>query len=370
MKRFLCFFLIICTSFLTGCFNYNDIDKVIFATACIVDTDGHGNPIIYVEAFKPQRSVTGSSSSDQRILFRSSRKTMFETIRDINLSSNYKLNYTQNMGIIFTEKAAEQNMQDFIDFFERDQEFVLRATIAVLKGCPDNFINVKLKGQEYVGVFVHDLIENIPASSREVMTGLNDFLNGMHTKSRTSVIPMIQIKQDQPEDKIEIGDGAIISNYKMVDTLRREDGQGYNFLLNNIRGGSMEVTNPNVPSKFVGLEIIKNNTRTKMYYNGKKLIVKKIINTKVSISETQSKINLNSSSIKAIQTNAERNINYACKNIFEEYKGKGLDIFHLVEDFQRRYPREDSDNILQKSELQLDIHVSVEGSSTKTNFRD
>ena len=92
MKKFLCCLLIICTSFLGGCFNYNDIDKVIFATACIIDVDNQGNPILYVEAFRPQKTVTSSSNSDQRILFRSSKKTMFETIRDINLSSNYKLN--------------------------------------------------------------------------------------------------------------------------------------------------------------------------------------------------------------------------------------------------------------------------------------
>ena len=368
MKKFLCCFLIICASFLTGCFNYNDIDKVIFATACIIDVDSQDNPIIYVEAFKPQKTVTSSSNSDQRILFKGSRKTMFETIRDINLSSNYKLNYTQNMGIIFTQKAAERSMKDFIDFFERDQEFVLRANIAILKGCPDNFINMKLKGQEYLGVFIHDLIKNIPSSSREVMTSLNDFLNEMHTKSKTSVIPMVQIKQDQPENRIEIGDGAIITNYKMVDTLRRETALGYNFMLNNINGGSMEVTNPYISSKYIGLEILKNTTKTKMYYDGKKLVVKKIINTKASISEAQNKLNLNQASIKAIEANAERNIIYACDDIFKQYKDKNLDIFHITEDFQRRYPRENSDNIFQKSQLKMDVHVSIEGSSLKTNF--
>lgn len=274
MKKFLCCLLIICTSFLGGCFNYNDIDKVIFATACIIDVDNQGNPILYVEAFRPQKTVTSSSNSDQRILFRSSKKTMFETIRDINLSSNYKLNYTQTMGIIFTQKAAEYGIKDFLDIFERDQEFVLRANIAVLKGCPDNFLNMKLKGQEYLGIFIHDLIRNIPSSSREVMTSFNDFLNEMHTRAKTSVIPIVQIKQEQLENRLEIGDGAIMVNYKMVDTLRRENALGYNFILDNIKAGSMEVTNPNVPSKYVSLEILKNSTRTKMHYDGEKLVVK------------------------------------------------------------------------------------------------
>ncbi|PRR84991.1 Ger(x)C family spore germination protein [Clostridium luticellarii] len=369
MKNFLCYFLVICTLFLNGCFNYNDIDQVIFATACIVDVDSQGNPIIYIEAFRPQKSSAGSAGGEERILFRGSRKTMFETLRDINLSSNYKLNFTQNMGIFFTEKAAAQDMKDFIDFFERDQEFVIRSNIAIIKGCADTFINVKLKGQEFIGVFIHDLIKNIPSSSREVMTSLNDFLDSMNSDCRTSVIPMLEIKQEQPENKIEIGDGAIITNYKMVDTLRRTDVLGYNFLLNNIKGSSLEVTNPDIPSKFIGLEIIKNNTKTRMYYSGKKLTVQKIINVKVSISEAQNKLNLDENTVKKIQANAEKNIAYACNKIFQDYKEKDLDIFYLKDDFKRRYPRENSNNIFQKSQLHMDVHVSVEGSSTKTNFR-
>jgi hypothetical protein len=106
-----------------------------------------------------------------------------------------------------------------------------------------------------------------------------------------------------------------------------------------------------------------------MYYNGKKLAVQKIINVKVSISEAQNKLNLDDSTIKKIQTNAEKNITYACNKIFQDYKEKDLDIFYLKDDFRRRYPRENSSNIFQKSQLHVYVHVSVEGSSTKTNFR-
>lgn len=79
-------------------------------------------------------------------------------------------------------------------------------------------------------------------------------------------------------------------------------------------------------------------------------------------------MNLNQDSIKLLESNAENNIAFACEDIFKKYREKNLDIFNIAEDFQRRYPRENPDDIFKKSQLKLEVHVTVEGSSTKTNF--
>lgn len=369
MKKLICSFIILSITLFTGCFNYKDIDKVIFATAIIIDVDNDGNPIIYVEAFKPARGSNGASGKGERVLFKGSRKTLFETERDINLSSSYKINFTQNRAIIFTQKAAEKNMYDFIDFFDRDQEFVIRSDIAILKGSPEKLINAKLKEQEYIGLFIHDLIYNIPVSSRAVITSLNDFLNKIHSKNNTSVLTMIELKQDQVEDKVEISNAAIVKDCKMVDILRRSEGLGYNFLVDNIKGGSLEVPNPDSPKKFVSLEILKNKTNTNVYYDGEKITVKKVINTRATVAEVQNRINLNTDTMNQLQKNAEKNISKACNNVFNEYKQKNLDIFNIGEDFQRSYPREKLENIIGKCNLELEVNVNIEGSSDKTNFR-
>lgn len=369
MRRFLCLFLMICCFSLTGCFNYRDLDKVLFATSVIVDVDNNGNPIIYVEAFKPERTLQATAGSSQRILFRGSRKTIFETLRDIDMSSSYKLNYTQTRAIIFTEKAAEKSMCDFIDIFGRDQEFVIRSYIAVLKGNPEKFINTFLKEQEYIGVFINDLIHNVPASSRAVITTLNDFLNSIYTAEHTSVLTMLELKSDQPESKIELSNGAIIKDCKMIDNLKTQDGLGYNFLIDNINGGSLEITNPDSYSKYVSLEILKAKTKTKIYYEDGEINLKKIINVKTSIAETEDKININNKTINKLQQEAEKNIKDSCNNVFEKYKFKNIDIFQIHENFERKYPRIKVKNPIKHTHLDLDVNVDIEGSSTKSNFR-
>lgn len=366
-KFFLCLIILICFLF-SGCFNYRDIDKVLFVTSVIVDIDNNKSPIIYVEAFKPTRGGKGESGKGERILYKGTGKTIFEITRDLNLSSSYKLNYTQNRGIIFTEKAARECLADFVDFFDRDQEFVVRADIAIYKGDPEKLVSSKLKEQEFIGLFVHDLIYNIPTSSRGIILSLNDFLNKIHSKSSATVITMIAMKEDQKLDRIEVSNGAIIKNFKMVDALDRRQAEGYNFLINNIKGGTLEVPNPTTKEKLITLEILKNKTNTKISYDGKSIIVKKTIYTKTSIGEAQQKFSFNKETVKQLEKSAESNIKTACTKIFDEYKTKDLDIFNISEDFNRKYPRAKVDDVFKKAQLDVEVHVYVEGSSDKTSF--
>lgn len=369
MKKLFLYLIIFANLLLVGCFNYRDIDKVLFVTSIIVDIDNTKSPVIYVEAFKPTRGGKGESGKGERITFKGSGKTLFEVVRDLNLSSSYKLNYTQNRGIVFTEKAARTCLSDFIDFFDRDQELVVRADLTVFKGDPEKLINVKLKSQEYIGLFIHDLIYNISASSRGIIFSLNDFLNKSYTKNNTTMLAMIALNEDQADPKIEVSNGAIIKDFKMVDTLDRRQAEGYNFLINNIRGGTLEVPNPSADGKFVTLEILKSKTNTKISYNGGTVNVKKTIYTKTSIGEAQQKFIFNKEMIEKLEKNAESNIKIACNRIFEEYKNKNLDIFNISDDFSRKYPKEKVDDVLSQSQLEVEVHVYVEGSSDTTDFR-
>ncbi len=52
MKRFIAVLLVFSNIFLQGCFSYRDINKLLFATAVIVDVDASNNPILFVEAIR------------------------------------------------------------------------------------------------------------------------------------------------------------------------------------------------------------------------------------------------------------------------------------------------------------------------------
>ena len=293
---------------------------------------------------------------------------MFEAIRNMNATSSYKLNYTQNKAIIFTQKAAEFGVDNFIDFLDRDQELLIRPYISVYLGDPEKLIKLNILQEKYIGLFIMHLIENIGASSRAVKLSLNEFYNQRNMGDKTSVVTIIDIPKDTLEPRLEINGGAVIKDDKMVSILEREEGQGFNFLMDIISSGTLEITNPCDINKFITLEIIKCKTKTEINYEDNIVHLKKKIKVKVDFGEAQKRIIFTKENITKIQEKSEDNIVKACNNLFQKYKGMGIDIFDISEEFYAKYPKIKIENIIDKTELKVEVEVEIMNTGDVKNF--
>lgn len=360
---------ILCMCFLlNGCFNYTDINRVLFSTSIIIDIDEDNNPIVYVETFKPYRSARSGSEKGERIVYKGKGKTIFEALRTIGLSTSYKINGTQNKALIFTEKAAAYGIHDFIDLIGRDQEFILRQYVAVYRGDVERLLNAHIKSEEYIGIFITDLIDNIGTSSRAIKLTINDYFNERLKPGRTTVITLLEMSKDQLEELLVISGGAIMKYDKLVAEIPLHESQGYNFLINRVKTGTLEIPYSDEENKYVTLEIKNSNTKTNMEYDGENLKLIKTINVRTTVGETQSKLNFTPENLENISRGAEDNIIRATKDVFETYKNNNLDIFNLERDFKIRYPHANSENILEKTTLDVNVKVVIEGSSTRQGF--
>ncbi len=285
-KKILCILLILIL-FFTGCFSYSDINRVLFVTSVVVDIDQDNMVVLYLESFLPTKGASNASAKGQRVTFKGKGKTVYEGMKDINLSSSYKLNYTQNRVIIFTKKAAEYGLDNFIDTFQRQQELLIRPYVAVLIGNPEKFMSMQLKEEEFIGLFLKNLIDNQESSSRTVQVRLNEFLDKRTMGSKTSIVTTIDIAKDQLEPKIQVDGGTIIKNDKYAGSLKKQDGEKYNFLMDRVKEGTLEPNNPHYNNKFITLNISDNKTKTNLTYDGHRIHLKKSIYTKVSIGDVQ-----------------------------------------------------------------------------------
>lgn len=371
MKKYKKILVIICLTMncliMSSCFSYKDINRILFITALVIDADDNGNPIIYAEAFKGVRGGT-PEGMDERILFEGKGKTMFEAIRSMNATSSYKLNYTQNKALIFTGKAAEFGLDNYIDFLARDQELLIRPYIAIYLGDPVDLMKLEILQEKYIGFYITELIENIGASSRAVKTTLNEYLNQRTMIGKTAVITIIDIPKDTLEVKLGVNGGAVMVDDKMVTSLPREEGLGYNFLLNTISSGTLEITNPLDINKFVTLEMKKTTTKTKISYYDNIVHLTRTIKVKVDFGEAQKSITLTKENITKIEEKSEENIVKACNMLFEKYKGMGIDIFDIGEEFYRKYPHEKMEDIINNTVLKVDVEVQIMNTGDTSSF--
>ncbi|SDK89630.1 germination protein, Ger(x)C family [Clostridium cochlearium] len=367
-KRIISIILCISTLF-SGCYSYKDINKVLFVTSFIVDIDDNNEPILYLETFKPYRSNISGSEKGERIIYKGTGKTIHEVIRNIGLSSSFRLDGTQSKSIIFTTKAAEYGIDNFIDFFDRHQESLIRQYIAIYEGDVEKLLETKIKSEEYIGLFLVDLIDNIKVSSRAVELSMNDYLNKRTMGNRTCVMTLIKLDKNQIENLITIDGGAIIKEDKMIGKLPKSQSQSYNFLLDNVKGGTLEISNYEKENKFITLQILKSKTKNKIKKKDNVVELIKEIKVKTTLTGTQSRLNFTEEELNKIKTKAESNIKKFSEEVFNKYKNQNIDIFGVADIYKRKYPKEDSKNILKNTILKVEVDVKIEGSSNKLDYQ-
>lgn len=291
MKKRILAIICLCSFLLGGCFNYKDIDKVIFATAVIVDIDENKNTLLYVEGFRANKEQSNSIQG-QRLVLKGKGKTVFEAVRNLASITSFKVNYGQNKVLMFTERTMKYGLDNFTDFFDRDEEALLRPYIVMLNGDPQKILTCELKSEQYIGTFIDQLVKNIKTSSRVTLSSFNEYLNKKNFINNCNVIPIIGLSKEKigPGDSLQIMGDAVIKDEKLVAGIEINEGQGYNFLMNNIKSGSLEVTNPKEKDKFVSLEIRNSKTKTKIKKEGDKIILDKDINVRVLLSEIQKEL--------------------------------------------------------------------------------
>jgi Ger(x)C family germination protein len=369
MKKLISLF-ILPVFLISGCFSYQDINKLIFITSVIVDIDKDERPVIYIEGFKPYRSSAQGSEKGQRVLVKGTGKTAYEALRDINLSTSFRLNYTQYKALVFTQRAAQCGIDRWLDIFDRNQEFVIRPYMMVTTESPEDLLKMQIAQVDYLGILLKDLLDNEGASTRSVRLALNEYLNRRLIGSQTEVVTMIGIKKNQPEERMEIEGGAILKDDKMVEVLPRSDGQGYNFLMNKLKTGSLEISNPQVEGEFISLNVLRNYTKTEVYYNGTTIKLKKKIFVKTNIEEIEKQAKLTDDLLEKLTNKSEDNIKKACIRVFEKYKERELDIFQVKEAFERKYPKVKVEDPLKITELEVEVIENLEGSPDIQDFWD
>lgn len=368
MKKIL--YILILSLFLTGCFSYRDVNRVVFVTAIGIDLDEENKPILYAEAFasmRPTKEIAGGEET--RIVFNCKGETIFEAIRNLNRTSALKLNYTQNKSIIFSEKAAKYGLDDFLDVLIRDQEFLMRQYIYITKMDMEELMSIKLSEETYIGIFLDDLALNRPVRTKKSLMRIDQFIIERHLGSEVNALNAIEKMKDSQTARIAINKLVVMKDDKMVNTLNDDETFFYNIARNNIRTGYIRVSNPENQNEIMTLEILKLSTKINPVYNGSIMEVTINIKAKTSVAETKKSFHLSDEKEKKeLGRIAEKNLERGIMDLYEEYRDIDIDIFNLQKYINIKYPNANIEDIFNNIILKIEADVFIEGSSDTINF--
>lgn len=353
--------LLITATTLVGCFNYNEINELTFVTSAIFDIDDSGNVVLYLDCMKPYRNTNESSDNGKRIVYKGIGKTALEAIRNVNRASSYKINFTQNRALIFTEAAAKKGIDKFLSLIDNDQHFQVRPYAFVFFGNVDHLINVVQNDEEYIGLFLNDLVLKNKKNPRIIVSNINDYMVKTEMGNSYAVMSALEIRNDVSNQKVSLAGGVIMKDSKMVDRIDASDTMSYNFLMDEIKTGTLEVANPQMGEGYVTLEILNSKTKTDIEYKNNKVLLNKKIKARVTVAEAQGRFIASEQAIRELNAKAEENIKDYLQEFFYNFADKNIDILQAERLLQVKYPEKVVEDILSKVDLNVDVDIIMEG---------
>lgn len=352
---------------LAGCYNYRDINNVTFVTSMVFDLDPIGNVVIYMDCVRPYRDNNESSDNGKRILYKGTGKTVLEAIRDVNMASSYKINITQNKAFIFTEKAVKEGIDKFLGIINNDQEFLVKPYIFAYFGDVERLLKVAASDEEYMGLFINDLVKKNKANSRAIIVNINEYMTASEIGANSALIGALELRKDVIDERIELSGGVIMRNNVMQEKIDIMDGLTFNILEDKVKTGTLEIVNPQMEEGFITFEILKNKTKTKIEYNGDRVLLTKDVNMKVTLAESQGRFIVDKQSLQIIEDTTEVRIKEYLQAFFDKYNKKNIDILGVERMLEIKYPGLVKEDILSILDVDIKVNLDVEGTSNTRN---
>lgn len=353
--------LLILPLLLTGCFDYHDINKVTFPTSIIFDVDDLGQEIVYLDCIKPYRSTNDSSDKGRRIIYKGVGKTALEALNDINRASSFKLDYTQTRAYIFTEKASRKGIKKFLDLINNNSEFSMKPSAFVYYGDVEELLKTVSTDEEYLGLFLNDLVGKEKYNPRAVKSNINYYLSNILMGSNTALLTSISLEDNAIDKKIQIQGSSIFKDNVLVEKIDIENSLIYNIMMGNAKSGTLEISNPENKENFITLQILDSSMKDKLEFQDGKYKLIKDVNVEVSVSEIQGELIVDANALDYIKVNEEAYISGYAEYLFNKYKKQNLDIFDIDRLAEMYYPNENIDNPLSVTEVEVNTKLIIKG---------
>lgn len=352
---------------LTGCFNYHDINKVTFATSIIFDVDDLGRTILYLDCIKPYRSTNESSDKGRRMVFKGIGKTSIDALEEVERVSSYPLNYSQVRAYLFTEKAAKEGIGKFIDLINNNSEFQIKPSTFVYYGDVEDLLKTTSSDEEYLGMYLNDLVTKRLFSRVGVQSNINYYLSNRLMGNNTLLLPALALKEDVIDKKIQLDGSSILKDNILVDKLDSDYSLIYDLMMGNVKGGNLQVGNPNSKDGFITLNIVSSSEDSKLVKENDKLILVKNIAIETEVEEIQGNAIVDKSLLDYIKVNEESYINGYVKYLFNKYKEKDIDIFGVEREKEIYYPKIEIKDPLLNCEIQVNTKININGTGVSRN---
>lgn len=288
---FLVLIIIMILFFLTGCWNYRELDRLAIVSGVAVDKSEKGDKfLLTTEVIDVKPGATEVKISSIRI--DSEGDTIFDAMRNMIKISGKKLYWSHAKIIILSQDVAKESIIPIVDWISRDQEPRLTLYILVSKEKTAKEILSQQSVTTDIRSFeINNMISANNSLSKAPEIEVYEVINDIASDGIYPALPAIGIAFNDGKSTSELSGTAVFKKDKLIGFLDGEQTKYYLFVRDKIKGGILVVKMPEEgSSKGIALEIFKNKTKVKPIYSNGKFIIKVDIKTEVTIGEEDTSI--------------------------------------------------------------------------------
>lgn len=369
MKKGIILFLTFNLLFLTGCWNYHEIEYYAIASTLAVDKDSNGDYRLLSEFLELTPSQSGANYKTN--LVETSGKTIFEAARNMIALTERRPYWSHAKVIIVSEEVARDGIVPILDWVVRDPFprptiylYISKNSTAkeILEG--EN-ISTKSISFEY-----EEAISSFKYLSKSPQIEAYRIANKISEEKLYVVLPTVELLPEKDKLNLNISGSAFFRGDKLEGFLNPMDTMKYLFIINEISAGLIVVNLDEGNKDNATLTIKKSKTKIDSEIDNDEITIILNIKTHVSLAEIDNEIDYTSKEGRQfLKERTEKYIEEELKTLIEKMqKQYGLDIFQFGDHIRKNNPslwkkiEKDWDSIFRDLHVVINSTVFIEGS--------
>ena len=312
--------LIIILFFITGCYDYRELNNLEIVTAISISKDKNN----YITTVQIANQSDNEDNPKRFITYTSHGKTIQKSLRNITKQSPKKIYLNQMQIMIIDENIAKEGINYILDFFGRNSE--IRNNFYILISKDTNILETLSNNNISSQNITESLISNNKYLGLTKLVTFNELLTTIIENKKEITLPSIKLNNNK---SVIIDAIALFKNNKLIGYLNNDESIALNFITNNI--DDILITNNYNNEEYITTEVITSTTKTKVKNN----IINITITGTSKITEINSSLDLTDfKNITKVENKLNKNIKKMIKNSIKEINKKySSDIYGFKELF-------------------------------------
>ena len=275
------FFLIIFIFFLTGCYDYQELNSRAIVSGIGIDYKEDEFEVT-LEILNTKKSESEQENTEKTYYVVGSGKTIAEAILTANLKVSKDPYYSHLKVMVISEDVAKGKLQEIVDYLLREPN-IRNIFIPVLaEGTSSNSILKTIsKANPVSSEAIENLVENNKASNHIALDmDFEKFIDSLVDLRKDAVINTIK----KEEDQLVLGGIATFKGYEYKNILNEEEAALYMVLKNKSDSSYVKTKCDSREDKYIMIHLYENRN-TDIEFKEDKILVKS--NLKASIIEDE-----------------------------------------------------------------------------------